>query len=81
MTKKLQIVCLIALLLLVVSCAPKSKSAATAKESGAKTIAATGEMPVDKVATDISDASNTDKELDTAELNNVDAILSDIEKI
>ena len=42
---------------------------------------ATGESSVDDVAMEITESSNADNELDTAEVGNVDDILSDIEGI
>jgi len=87
MDKRLQIISIITLLMvLVVSCAPQPSPALPASEAeevvqAPPKVPATGEAPVDDVATDISDASATDDELDTSELDGVDSILVDIENI
>jgi len=86
MVKKLHFALLITLVMvLVASCAPKPTVPAappTAEEPvEAPEIPATGEAPIDKVAEDISDSVDTDEELDTSELDDVDSILADIENI
>ena len=86
MNKRLQITSIIILIMiLIVSCAPKPTLAPPAVEEPEvevpKEVPATGEASVDEVATDISDASDTDDELDTSELDDVDSILADIENI
>jgi len=81
MLKKAGIVLLMVLIaaLLIASCAPKSTP--TIKEKPGVEAPATGEAPVDAVAEDISEAGNADEGLDTSELDDVDSILADIEKI
>ena len=87
MIKKLQIISLIMILmvLLIASCAPKPAPAPAIEEPKAvavpEEVPTTGEASVDEVATDISDTSNIDDELDTSELDDVDDILADIENI
>ena len=92
MNKQLQITSIIMLIMvLVVSCAPKPTPTPTvppaveepkvAIPTVPKEVPTTGEASVDEVATDISDASDTDDELDTSELDDVDNILADIENI
>ena len=54
-------------------CAPKS--------APAKEVLPAEEKSVTEVATDISDAGNVDKNLDTSGLNGVDKIFSDVENI
>ena len=90
MVKKLQIVALsvLVLILLINSCAPKPTPAPTVAEEEKppvvvppEAVPTTGEKPVDEVATDISDTSDIDEELDTSELDDIDSILSDIENI
>ena len=87
MIKKLQIafITVIVLMLLIVSCAPKPTAAppVVVEEKkppvvAPKVVPTTGEASVDEVATDISDTSDIDEELDTSELEDVDSILSDI---
>jgi len=81
MIKKLQIASLIMLVMvLVVSCAPKPAAAPLEEKPGVEA-PATGEAPVDAVAEDISKVGNADEGLDTSELDDVDGILADIEKI
>ena len=86
MVKKVIILSIILVLFLfLVSCAPKPSKPITekAEETTATTekVATTGEAPVDAVAEGISDTSNIDKELSTNELESVEDVLSDIEKI
>lgn len=81
MAKKLQLsLIMLAMVLLVVSCTPKQPAAAEEPQV-AETPAVATEPVVDEVATDISDASNIDEELDTSELDSVDDILAEIENI
>ena len=76
MAKKLQLsLIMLAMVLLVVSCVP------TPTVEAPEDVPTTGEVSVDEVATDISDVSNIDEELDTSELDGVDDILADIENI
>lgn len=73
------------ILVLVVSCAPKPATIPTApvvvEPEVAPEIAVTGESSVDEVAEDISASVDTDEELDTSELDDVDDILTEIENI
>ena len=66
-------------MVLIASCAPKPTAPAAKPDVAAS--AGTGEAPVDTVAEDISKAGDADEELDTSELDDVDSILADIEKI
>jgi len=73
-------------LVLIASCAPKPGPAAptapTAPEAPVQApTETTGEASIDEVAQDISDSANTDEELDTSELDDVDDILAEIENI
>ncbi len=80
MIKKLNFVLWVILaMVLIASCAPKP-TAPAAKQDVAAPVS-TGEAPVDAVAEDISKAGNADEGLDTSELDDVDSILTDIEKI
>jgi len=80
---------LIMALVLIASCAPKpdpvaptTPAAPTAPEAPVQApTETTGEASIDEVGEDISDAGNIDDELDTSELDEVDAILTDIENI
>jgi len=82
MVKKLHFALLIIfVMVLVASCAPKPTAPAAEEPVEAPEIPATGEAPIDKVAEDISDSVDTDDELDTSELDDVDTILADIENI
>ena len=90
MIKQLQIASIIMLIMiLIVSCAPKPapvtapavEEPKVAIPTVPKEVPTTGEASVDEVATDISDASDTDDELDTSELDDVDSILAEIENI
>lgn len=80
MIKKLNFVLFAVLaMLLIVSCALKPTAPAAKPDAAAPVD--TGEAPVDAVAEDISEAGNADEDLDTSELDDVDSILADIEKI
>ena len=71
-------------MILVVSCAPKTTPAPpTVEEPEVEVpeIIVTGDTSVDEVTSDISDASNTDEDLDTSSLGDIDDILADIENI
>ena len=82
MLKKAGIVLLIMLIvvLLAASCEPKPTTP-NIKEKPVVEAPTTGEAPVDAVAEDISKVGNADEDLDTSELDDVDSILADIEKI
>jgi len=67
-------------MVLIVSCAPKPTPVPPAEEPEVEA-PVTGEASVDEVAADISDAADTDEELDTSELDDVDSILAEIENI
>ena len=87
MIKKLNFSLLIMLaLVLIASCAPKPGPVAPTTPPAPEALVqvpteTTGEASIDEVAEDISDAGNIDDELDTSELDDVDAILADIENI
>ena len=79
-------------MVLIVSCAPKPTAAppvvieikqppVVAPSIPPAEVPTTGEAPLDEVATDISDTSDIDEELDTSDLDDIDSILSDIENI
>ena len=74
---------ILVLFLFIASCVPKPKEPSVTEPTITPTeeIPTTGEAPVDAVAEDISDAGTVDKELDTSELEDVEGILADIEKI
>ena len=76
MLKKLQNASLaILIMILVASCAPNPAAKAS------EVTPASGEGPIDAVAEDISEAGNADEGLDASELDDVDSILKEIEKI
>jgi len=83
MTKKFQITSLILfLMVVVVSCSPKSTSPSEIEvEETVPEVSVTGEASVDNIGVDISESSNTDEELDSSELEDIDSILADIENI
>jgi len=79
---------LLLLMILLVSCVPKPVPAPAPVPvpdieivEAPQIVPTTGDKSVDEVGTDISDASDLDDELDTAELDDVDIILADIENI
>ncbi len=79
---------ILVLFLFLVSCAPQQPSAPTVTTptprptiAPAEEVPATGEVPVDDVAEDISSAGTIDDELSTEELGDIDDILADIENI
>jgi len=87
MIKKIKIVPILMLLMvLIVSCAPKSTPVPVPPTEEPKVVVpeevpTTGEASIDEVATDISDVKDTEDELDTSELDDVDKLLEDIENI
>ena len=73
-------------MILVVSCAPKTTPITPVAEADEVVQASveaptTGDTSVDEVTSDISDASDTDEDLDTSSLGDIDDILADIENI
>lgn len=85
MIKKIQITSLMMLILVVVvSCAPKPVTTPVApveEPEAPPEVDVTGESSVDEVAEDISASVDTDEELDTSELVDIDDILAEIENI
>ncbi len=80
MIKKLNFVLWVILaMVLIASCAPKPTAPAAKPDVAAP--ADTGEAPIDEVAEAISDSADADDNLDASELDDVDSILADIEKI
>jgi len=88
MSKKLYFTLIILVMILVVSCAPKPAAApitpttpAAEEPEVVPQTDVTGESSVDEVAADISASVDTDEELDTADLDDIDDILAEIENI
>jgi hypothetical protein len=72
------------LMLFIVSCTPQPAPSPTTPvevPEAPEQVDTTGEAPVDAVGEDILDSLDTDEELDSSELDDIDNILSDIENI
>ena len=80
MIKNLNLVLLaIFAMILIAGCAPKPAEPAAKPDIAVPSD--TGEARVNEVAEAISDSADADNNLDTAELDDVDSILTDVENI